>query len=180
MAALLLTAGAREKRFSLPCLRLRPRRGHRNGHRLGNFAPGTFFSKQYLTKICERWIRFAAAKPRCPIRSIHDLPRPSKALALRTRVPQPSLYPLNDQRWVKLGHCVQAMRPGGEDHLSGRRAGVHAFGEGDKLNAERLICLQRPKQVRRRPREPVELPNHDATTVVPGRPAVVIIVAPVH
>jgi hypothetical protein len=97
-----------------------------------------------------------AAQRRNP-RNVHDPSRSAEPLPLRASISQSGLDAFNDQRALQFCDGTEDR----ENHLSHRRRCVHAFGERDKLNAERLKGFESTEQMRDRPSEAVEFPNHD-------------------
>ena len=76
-------------------------------------------------------------------RSIHVHLWPAQRLALGAGVPQASPYPLSNQAPFQFSHRSQD----GKDHLAGRGAGVHLFGQRHEVNAQRLESFQRPQTI---------------------------------
>jgi hypothetical protein len=88
---------------------------------------------------------------------VSDYFRAVQPLPLRACVSQPGFYPLHHETAFQFSHGAQDR----EDHFPGRRGSVYAFGEAHELDAQRLEVLERAQQVRDRPSEAVELPDHD-------------------
>ena len=78
--------------------------------------------------------------------------------AATARGREPGLYALLDQRPLELRQRAEDM----EQELALRRGGVHLLGERTERDAALLEVVHRGQQMRQRPAEPVQLPDHQA------------------